>query len=120
MIVGVGVDTVGIDRFERQLGRTPTLRERLFTEAERDLPVASLAARFAAKEAIVKALGGSDGVGWHDLEVQGGRGSAPVFAATERLTSVFAQRGVDRAHLSISHDGGIATAFVVLEGEQHR
>lgn len=116
MIVGIGVDTVGIDRFERQLGRTPALRARLFTEAERELPVASLAARFAAKEAIVKALGGSDGVGWHDLEVRGGQGEPPLFAGSGRLAAVFEQRGVRHAHLSITHDAGLATAFVVLEG----
>lgn len=56
MIIGVGVDVVDVDRFMETLDRTPRLREKLFTPAERDLPPASIAARFAAKEAIAKAL----------------------------------------------------------------
>ena len=70
MIVGVGVDLVDIARFEDSLERTPSLRERLFTEAERALPVRSLAARFAAKEALAKALGAPAGLAWHDAEVR--------------------------------------------------
>ena len=57
MIIGVGTDVVEIARMERSLERTPTLRDRLFTPAEAALPLESLAARFAAKEAIAKALG---------------------------------------------------------------
>ena len=57
MIAGIGVDVVDLARFERSIERTPKLRERLFTEAERPLPVHSLAARFAAKEALIKADG---------------------------------------------------------------
>ena len=62
MIVGVGIDVVDIDRFARILARRPGLRDRLFTDAERGLPVASLAARFAAKEALAKALGAPVGL----------------------------------------------------------
>lgn len=116
MIRGIGVDTVDIARFERQLARTPRLLERLFTPGERGLPAHSLAARFAAKEALVKALGGSDGVGFQDLEVARGESRAPSFAATERLVAALRARGADRAHLSMTHDGGLATAFVVIEG----
>jgi holo-[acyl-carrier protein] synthase len=120
MILGIGVDTVGIDRFARGLERTPALRQRLFTEAERELPVRSLAARFAAKEALIKALGGSGGLGWHDLEVVTGQDRAPSFAGSPALTREFATlRGAAsasvRAHLSLTHDGGFATAFVILE-----
>ena len=57
MIIGVGIDVVDIGRFGATLERTPALRERLFTPEERDLPLQSLAARFAAKEAVAKALG---------------------------------------------------------------
>ena len=63
MIVGIGVDTVDLGRFERQLARTPALLARLFTAPERELSTASLGARFAAKEALIKALGGSEEIG---------------------------------------------------------
>lgn len=115
MIVGIGVDTVDLARFERQLERVPALRTRLFTPDERGLSVASLAARFAAKEALIKALGGSDGIGWQDLEVLRGPGRDPYFTPTEPLVAAFASRGADRAHVSMTHDGGIATAFVIVE-----
>ncbi|WP_024356807.1 holo-ACP synthase [Leucobacter chironomi] len=115
MIRGIGVDTVDIARFERQLERTPSLRTRLFAPAERELPLASLAARFAAKEALIKALGGSGRLGWHDLEVVRDADRAPSFAATPALVAALAGRGADRAHLSMTHDAGVATAFVIVE-----
>ena len=120
MIVGIGVDTVDIDRFARHLERTPALRERLFVEAERGRPMHSLAARFAAKEALIKALGGSGGLCWHDLEVVGGQDQAPWFAETPALARELAARGgtdasAVRTHLTMTHDGGFATAFVILE-----
>src|SRR5207245_4844001 len=62
VIVGVGIDVVDVDRFARILSRRPALAERLFTPAERRLPIASLAARFAAKEAVAKALGAPAGL----------------------------------------------------------
>lgn len=115
MITGIGVDTVDIARFERTLERTPKLRERLFTPAERELPLTSLAARFAAKEALIKALKGSHGLGWHDLEVQRGADRAPMFVTTDALARELAAVGAERVHLSMTHDAGLATAFVVLE-----
>ena len=68
-IVGVGIDVVDISRFEDALRRTPGMVERLFTPAEADRPLASLAARFAAKEALAKALGAPGNLDWHDAEV---------------------------------------------------
>lgn len=115
MIRGIGVDIVDISRFGRQLERTPTLRARLFAPGERDLPLASLAARFAAKEALIKALGGSGRLGWHDLEVVRDEDRAPSFAPTPALAAALAERGADRAHLSMTHDAGVATAFVIVE-----
>jgi len=115
MILGIGVDTVDIARFRRQLERTPALRPRLFTEAERTLTIPSLAVRFAAKEALIKALGDSGGLVWHDIEIVRNEDRAPSFVRTEGLSREFAARGADRAHLSLSHDGGAAVAFVVLE-----
>lgn len=115
MIVGIGVDTVDLGRFERQLARTPALAPRLFTAAERELSIASLAARFAAKEAMIKALGGSDGVSWQDLEVLRGPNRVPQFSSTPALSRVLAARGANRAHVSMTHDAGVATAFVIIE-----
>lgn len=115
MIVGIGVDTVDIARFERQLARTPALRERLFAESERLCATDSLAARFAAKEALIKALGGSGELCWHDMAVVRDPDRAPSFAPTAGLVAALAARGAGRAHLSMAHDGGLATAFVVLE-----
>ncbi|MBN9375173.1 MAG: 4'-phosphopantetheinyl transferase superfamily protein, partial [Cellulomonas sp.] len=66
MIVGVGIDVVDVARFVQALERTPALRQRLFTEVERELPPASLAARFAVKEAVAKALASPGGMRWHD------------------------------------------------------
>ena len=62
MIIGTGIDLVDIPRFERTMERTPRLLERLFAPGERALRLPSLAARYAAKEALIKTLGGSDGV----------------------------------------------------------
>lgn len=75
MIIGVGIDVAEIERFGAALGRTPQLAERLFLERELLLPggerrgIASLAARFAAKEALAKALGAPGGLLWTDAEV---------------------------------------------------
>lgn len=117
MILGIGVDTVDIDRFARQLDRTPALRARLFTAAERELPVPSLAARFAAKEALIKALGGSGALAWHDMAVVRDPNRAPRFETTPGLAAELQERGAAGPHLSMSHDGGFATAFVVLEAD---
>ena len=69
MIIGVGIDVVDIERFGETLARTPALRQRLFTETERGLGLASLAARFAAKEALAKSLGAPVGLRWLDATV---------------------------------------------------
>ena len=69
MIAGVGIDVVEIARFTQALARTPSLAGRLFTEGESGLPAHSLAARFAAKEALAKALGAPRGLLWTDAEV---------------------------------------------------
>ena len=116
MIIGIGVDTVDIVRFTRQLERNPRLEPRLFTAQEARLPMHSKAARFAAKEALIKALGASDGLAWHDMEVPSSKKAAPAFARTDALMQVLAERRASWPHLSMSHDGGIASAIVVAEG----
>lgn len=118
MIVGIGVDTVQIERFERALERTPALRDRLFVEADRSLPAHSLAARFAAGEALIKALGDSHGLGWHDMRIVKNDLNAPSFAPTAPLEHLLEELGADRVHVSMTHDGGFATAFVIVESSQ--
>ncbi|WP_154792954.1 holo-ACP synthase [Occultella kanbiaonis] len=115
MIVGVGIDVVDVARFLATLERTPRLRERLFTPAERDLPPASLAARFAAKEAIAKALGAPGGMSWQDATVHRVTGGAPVVDLTGSVAAVADRLGITSWHLSISHDAGIASAVAVAE-----
>lgn len=123
MIIGIGVDVVDLERFERVLTRTPAMRSRLFTDAEqlRDgepRPVASLAARFAAKEALIKAFGSSAGLSWRELEVVADDQRNPSLTLHQGAQRVADERGVGHVHLSLSHDGGIATAFVVIEGRE--
>jgi holo-[acyl-carrier protein] synthase len=115
-VVGIGVDVVDVERFARAVGRTPRLLVRLLTESERAVGAAErLAARFAAKEALAKALGAPVGLHWHDAEVVSERGR-PRFVLRGTVAAAAAELGATTWHLSLSHDAGIATAFVVLEG----
>lgn len=116
MIVGVGIDVVDVERFLRTLERTPGLRDRVFTPAEAVRPPASLAARFAAKEALAKALGAPSGMQWHDAEVRSDESGRPWLEITGTVAAKAAELGVQNLHLSLSHDAGIASAVVVLEG----
>lgn len=115
MIAGVGIDVVDIARFERTLERAPGLRERLFTASERELPARSLAARFAAKEALAKALGGPGNLAWHDAEVVSHPSGRPLFTLRGTVAAAAEELGAAHVHLSLSHDAGIASAVVVLE-----
>jgi holo-[acyl-carrier protein] synthase len=114
-VVGIGVDVVDLARFERALSRTPVLRERLFAESERDLPLRSLAGRFAAKEAAIKALGESTGIGWHDLVVVSDERGDPGLRLSGAAAALADVRGITSWHLSMSHDAGVAVAMVVAE-----
>lgn len=121
MIVSVGNDVVLVDRFAQALRRTPQLTERLFTEAERTTRSGnprspeSLAARFAAKEAVAKALGAPAGMQWHDCEIVVDTDGRPWLTVSGTVAAVAAERGIERWHLSLSHDGGIAAAMVIAE-----
>jgi holo-[acyl-carrier protein] synthase len=114
-IVGVGIDVVDIARFGDALRRTPGLVERMFTVAEAGRPVASLAARFAAKEALAKALGAPGNLDWHDAEVVSESSGRPLFTLRGTVAARAAEVGAASVHLSLSHDAGIASAVVVLE-----
>jgi holo-[acyl-carrier protein] synthase len=116
VIVGIGVDVVEIARIETALNRTPALALRLFAESERDLPVASLAARFAAKEATAKALGAPPGLAWTDVQVRRGDSGRPELAVSGTVAQAARTLGVSRWHLSLSHDAGVSVAMVVAEG----
>jgi holo-[acyl-carrier protein] synthase len=115
-VIGVGIDVCDVERFGASLERTPGLRDRLFTPAEAARPLASLAARFAAKEALAKALGAPTGLAWHDAEVVSESSGRPRFELRGTVEQQAARLGVTDVHLSLSHDAGIASAMVVLEG----
>ena len=122
MIIGVGIDVVPVERFAESLVRTPGLRDRLFTEAEQYTPSGnprtgeSLAARFAAKEALAKALGAPGDLHWHDAEVTVGEHGRPHLEVRGSVAGRAAKLGVTSWHISLSHDGGVASAVVVAEG----
>lgn len=116
MIVGVGIDVVDVDRFEATLRRTPALRTRLFTPLERERAIASLAARFAAKEALAKALGAPPGLLWTDAEVVVEDNGRPRLQVKGSVAACAAQLGVRSWHVSLSHDAGVASAVVIAEG----
>lgn len=121
MIVGVGIDVAEIERFAAALERTPGLVERLFTAGERELAsgekrgIASLAARFAAKEAVAKALGAPAGLSWLDAEVVTEDSGRPRLVVRGTVAARAAELGVRNWHLSLSHDAGVASAVVVAE-----
>ncbi len=114
-VIGVGVDVVGVVRFGESLTRTPGLVDRLFTAREAGLPLQSLAARFAAKEAVAKALGAPGGLSWRDAEVVSQESGRPLLELHGTVAACAEALGVRSAHLSLSHDAGVATAMVVLE-----
>ncbi|MGO9458476.1 MAG: holo-ACP synthase [Acidimicrobiales bacterium] len=129
-VVGVGVDAVDVDRFRRVLGRRPGLGARLFSQDERDDaaragdPAERLAARFAAKEAVMKALGSGIGsFALRDVEVVRAPGDGPTSGAPSlRLAAGAAElarrRGVSRWHVSLTHTARTAVAMVVAEGDR--
>ena len=125
-VVGVGVDAIEIQRIRVALTRTPSLLERLFTERERatcitrcgDLRFGGLAARFAAKEAVAKALGtGISGFGFRDIEVLTDEHGRPSIQLRGGAATAAAGAGVDRVHVSLSHSGDVAVANAVAESD---
>ena len=115
MILGVGIDVVDIDRFTASLDRTDGMRERLFTPGELERSPSSLAARFAAKEALAKALGAPTGLHWLDAEILNESSGRPQLDLRGTVLSRANDLGVKNVHVSLSHDAGIASAVVVLE-----
>ncbi len=112
MIFGTGIDVVDIERFAQSLERTATLKERLFKGSELDKPIHALAARFAAKEALAKAMDAKEIFHWQDVEVVNSESGKPSFTLTGDTAKYLLGKKI---HLSLSHEVGIASAMVVIE-----
>lgn len=118
-VVAVGIDVVAVDRFAAAMDRTPALGRRLFNPDETISATghprgpASLAARFAVKEAVAKALGVPSGMDWHDCRVISQAGGRPVLEVGGTVAAAAAALGVADWRISISHDAGIAAAVVL-------
>lgn len=121
MIIGIGVDVVDVPRFQAAIIRSPGLSARLFTAEElrqtggRGHDAVSQAARFAAKEAVAKTLGAPAGLRWHDCEILLGDRGKPYLAFTGTVAAAAAEVHAQIWHLSLSHDGDVAMAFVIAE-----
>ena len=121
-VISVGIDVVAVDRFAASLARTPALARRLFTPGEQvtanGIPrgAASLAARFAVKEAAAKALGVPAGMDWHDCQVVSENSGRPVLEVTKTVAAAAAALGITGWRISVSHDAGIAAAVVIALG----
>ena len=120
MILGIGIDAVDVERFRRSLARTPSMHARLFTPIELQYvapkadPVPSLAARFASREAVMKAMGlGLGAFGFHDVWVSRRESGEPRLNVTGRALELAKERGIDTWHLSITHTDQVAIAYVV-------
>jgi len=114
-IVGVGIDVVELARFDRAVERSPRFLERVFTQAERERGRHSLAARWAAKEALAKALGAPAGLVWKDAEIVSEPSGRPRLEVRGSVAARAAELGVVTFHVSLSHDAGVASAIVIAE-----
>jgi holo-[acyl-carrier protein] synthase len=118
-LIGLGVDAVDVARFRSSLERTPSMRARLFTDEEialaesRGNDVATLAARFAVREATMKALGvGLGAFDFHDVSIRRAETGAPQMIVTGRAAQLATDRGVGGWHVSLSHTETVAIAVV--------
>jgi holo-[acyl-carrier protein] synthase len=120
----LGTDIVSIARFEQSVVRTPGMVQRLFTQAEL-MPLGEppaihrLAARFAVKESVAKALGAPAGLSWHECEVLTEPTGAPSLRLSGAVAGVARECGLDDWQVSMSHDGGFAIATVVGTSRNH-
>ncbi len=119
-VIGIGIDLVDIERFRQSLARTPSMRTRLFTESELAYvapkvdPVPSLAARFAAREAVMKSLGvGLGAFGFHEVWVERAESGAPSLLVTGRAKELADEAGIGIWHVSLTHSATTAGAYVV-------
>jgi holo-[acyl-carrier protein] synthase len=124
MIISIGIDIIEVERVRETIERTPRFAERVFTAAERAycesrgaVAAQHYAARFAAKEAALKALqtGWSGGISWQDVEVSAKESGAPLVIFHGRARELYEQSGATAAHISIAHTTEHAIAQVILE-----
>lgn len=124
MILSIGVDIIEVYRIRESIARTPRFAERVYTTAEREYceskgvaAAQSYAARFAAKEAFLKALktGWRGKITWHDIEVVSDEDGVPDLVITGEAAVILKERGADRVHISLSHTTDHAVAHVILE-----
>ncbi|HEY0405227.1 MAG TPA: holo-ACP synthase [Pyrinomonadaceae bacterium] len=124
MIISIGIDIIEVRRVREVIERTPRFLERVYTKAERAycesrgaVAAQHYAARFAAKEAALKALqtGWSGGIAWQDVEIAARASGAPLLVLHGLVRQLFDQSGATAAHLSISHTTEHAIAQVILE-----
>ncbi len=117
MIIGLGVDVCSLERFAAAVAR-PGFTEKVFSPQESEGSLRTLAGRFAAKEALAKALGAPTGLVWHDCVVSSAPTGRPIVDLTGSVKAKAVELGIESVHLSISHDAGVAVAMVVCEGER--
>jgi holo-[acyl-carrier protein] synthase len=124
MIISIGIDIIEVARIREVLLRTPRFRERVFTTAERAycdsrgaVAAQHYAARFAAKEAALKALqtGWRGGISWQDVEIASRDSGAPYLVLHDSVKDLFDKSRATAAHLSMSHTSEHAIAQVILE-----
>jgi holo-[acyl-carrier protein] synthase len=122
MIVGIGVDVASLERIRELLERHgERFLKRIYTQGERDYcekfkdPIPHLAARFAAKEAAYKALGGVGPIRWTQMEISNDDRGKPSLAFHKEVAKIANEAGVVRTHVTLAHDAGVAVANVVLE-----
>lgn len=124
MILSIGVDIIEVYRIRESIARTPRFAERVYTAAEREYceskgvaAAGSYAARFAAKEAFLKAIktGWRGKITWHDIEVVSDADGVPDLVITGEAAVILRERGADRVHISLSHTTDHAVAQVLLE-----
>lgn len=124
MILSIGVDIIEVYRIRESIARTPRFADRVYTAAEREYceskgvaAAGSYAARFAAKEAFLKAIktGWRGKITWHDIEVVSGEDGVPDLVITGEAAVILKERGADRVHISLSHTTDYAVAQVLLE-----
>ena len=115
--VGIGIDIVDVPRFEKVLARRPKIVDRLFTEGEKldtKLKPQRLAARFAAKEAVMKACGvGVGSTGWKTIEVKKMRSGAPMVVLHGSAQDLADRVGIKHMHITLTHTDMTAAAFVI-------
>ncbi len=116
MIIGVGIDLVDVARFESKLNQTAGLQERIFTSEEIGSKTESLAGYWAAKEALIKALGNPTGLSFQDVQVVKDDLGKPRLELSGQTDIRANELGISNWHLSISHDGGMAVAVDIAEG----